>query len=114
MPVVDELQAVNDVFNAAINCGDASAAAWLFTNTAVCIAPTDPVVQETADLTAWFQSWIDAGLKTSLGRDFIAESAGGFAYITCAYSVERHAQDGSFVVEHGKALQIFKRDESGT
>ena len=33
--------------------------------------------------------------------------------MTCTYSVEHHAQDGSFVVEHGKALQIFEQDQSG-
>ena len=65
MSLLDDLQAMNGAFNAAVNCGDANAAAQQFTDTAVCIAPTDPVVQETADLPAWFQSWIDAGLKTS-------------------------------------------------
>ncbi|MEO0746864.1 MAG: hypothetical protein AAFZ10_00655 [Pseudomonadota bacterium] len=79
MPLVDELQAVNDAFNAAIDCGNASVAAQQFTDTAVCIAPNEPVIQGTADLTAWFQSWIDAGLTNSRDRDFIAESAGGFA-----------------------------------
>lgn len=113
MSLVEELQCVNDAFNAAIDRGDASAAAAHFTANAICTAPNEPIIHGTAELTDWFQSWIDAGLKNSRDRDFVAETEGNLAHMTCSYSVEQHKLEHGVLVEHGKALQVFKRDERG-
>lgn len=114
MLLEDELQAVNDAFNSAIDRGDAVAAAEQFTADAVCTAPNTPVIQGSAQLIEWFQSWIDAGLKNSRDNNFIAERQGDIAHMTCCYSTENHGQGSGFVIEHGKALQVFKRDDDGT
>ena len=47
------------------------------------------------------------------GFDHQAESMGDGAYMVCAYESEMRQDDGSVYVERGKALQVFRRDESG-
>ncbi len=113
MDLQEQLEAVNATFNDALERGDAKAAAAQFTDGGICIAPDLPTARGQAALVKLFQSWIDMGTGKSRDHDHQAESMGDGAYMVCAYESEMRQDDGSVYVERGKALQVFRRDESG-
>jgi len=114
MALLEDLKAINDIFNAAIESGDVNAAVALFTEDAICIASDTPMVCGLAAVADFLQSWVDAGTSNLRDKDHVAEGFGDVAYLTCTYACDYRQDDGSVTSEQGKALQVFKRDGSGT
>ena len=113
MALLEDLKAINDGFNDAIERGDVNAAAAHFTEDGVCTSPNTPILRGRAALAEFFQTWVDAGITNIRDHDHDAESVGDIAHMVCAYANDYRQGDGSVTSEQGKALQVFKRDDSG-
>lgn len=113
MALLEDLKAINDSFNQAIDRGDVNAAAAHFTKSGICTAPDTPIVRGHAALAGFFRTWVDAGITNIRDGDHIAESEGDIAHMVCTYANDYQSDDGSVTSEQGKVLQIFKLDENG-
>lgn len=113
MSLCEELDAVNAKWAAAIERGDARAAAQEFTPDGTVLVADTPNAKGHEALEALFRSWIDFGMVAERYSGSHAEALGDCALLTCAYEAEARQEDGSTAVERGKNLQLFKRGQSG-
>lgn len=110
---VEELGQMNRDFAKALTAKDAAAAAILYDENASILPPNEPIVTGRANIQAYWQGAIDAGLIDGSVKTIDAKSDGDLGYEIGTFTLRFHGAKGDTVVEKGKYTEILKRNSEG-
>lgn len=113
MALVDDLNAVNVRWAKSIGEGNAVAASRYFTDDGTVVAMDTPTKQGPAELSALFQSWIDAGIVGETYSETRAEILGNAGLLFCRYEATIKDATGTISFERGRNSQVFVKSDSG-
>lgn len=110
---VEELGQMNRDFAKALTAKDAVAAANLYDENASLLPPNEPVVTGRANIQAYWQGAIDAGIIDGTVETIDAESVGNLGYEIGTFTLRFQGTQNDTIVEKGKYTEILKRNEEG-
>jgi ketosteroid isomerase-like protein len=104
---------MNRDFAAALNAKDAARAASLYAQDAVLLPPNEVIVRGRANIQAYWQGGLDAGVTDVSVKTLDAGSDGSLGYEVGEYGLSLKGPDGKLVREHGKYIEILRRTPEG-
>jgi len=110
-----ELGQMNRDFAAALNAGDATAAAALYTEDAVLIPPGEPIVRGRPAIEDYWRGAIESGGSRDVSVETMdASSAGSLGYETGSFVLTVDGPDGEPLVDRGRYVELLRRESDGT
>ncbi len=109
----EELAQMNKDFVKALNAKDAAAAAACYDENAKILPPNEAVVEGRVSIQKYWQDAIDGGVTDGAVISIATSSSGDFGYEEGRYSLNIHQPDGTIVPEHGKYIEILKKEKDG-
>lgn len=110
----EELGQMNRDFAAALNAGDAKAAAALYSEDAVLIPPGEPPVRGRAAIGEYWNGAIESGGVRDVSVETMdALSSGSLGYETGSFVLTANGPDGETVVERGRYVELLRRGSDG-
>ena len=109
----EELSQMNRDFAKAINNKDAVAAANLYTEDAMELPPNEAPISGREKIQKYWQSAIDAGTFNVSVATTATGSNGDLGYEVGRYELSIKDSTGKVTTEHGKYLELLKRDKDG-
>lgn len=110
---VEELGQMNRDFAKALLAKDALAAANLYDENASLLPPNEPIVTGRANIQAYWQGLIDAGLVDAAVKTIAAGSDGDLGYEIGSFELKIQGEDGAVIIDKGKYTEILKRNAEG-
>jgi ketosteroid isomerase-like protein len=111
---VEELGQMNRDFAKALTTKDAVAAAIVYDENASILPPNEPIVTGRANIQAYWQGAIDAGIIDATVKTIDAKSNGNLGYEIGTFTMRFHGANNDTIVEVGKYTEILERNEKGT
>lgn len=110
---VYELGQMNRDFAKALIAKDAAAAARVYDENASLLPPNEPIITGRANIQAYWQGAIDAGLIEAKVETIDAGSDGDLGYEIGTFELKFQLEDGTILVDVGKYTEILQRNEEG-
>lgn len=110
---VEELGQMNRDFAKALLAKDAAAAASVYDVNASLLPPNEPIITGRANIQAYWQGLIDAGLVDAKVHTIAASSDGDLGYEIGSFELKIQLEDGSIIIDKGKYTEILQRNEEG-
>ncbi len=110
---VEELGQMNRDFAKALTAKDAVAAANLYDENASLLPPNEPIVTGRANIQAYWQGAIDAGVIDASVKTIDAKSNGDLGYEIGMFTMRFQGARGDTILEVGKYTEILKRNSEG-
>jgi len=110
---VEELGQMNRDFAKALTAKDAVAAAIVYDENASILPPNEPIVTGRANIQAYWQGAIDAGIIDATVKTIDAKSTGNLGYEIGTFTMRFHGAKNDTIVEVGKYTEILERNEEG-
>jgi ketosteroid isomerase-like protein len=110
---VEELGQMNRDFAKALTAKDAVAAAIVYDENASILPPNEPIVTGRANIQAYWQGAIDAGIIDATVKTIDAKSNGNLGYEIGTFTMRFHGAKNDTIVEVGKYTEILERNEEG-
>lgn len=110
---VEELGQMNRDFAKALTAKDAVATAILYDENASLLPPNEPIVTGRANIQAYWQGAIDAGIIDASVKTIDAKSNGDLGYEIGMFTMRFQGAKGDTIVEVGKYTEILKRNSEG-
>jgi ketosteroid isomerase-like protein len=110
---VEELGQMNRDFAKALTAKDAVAAAIVYDENASILPPNEPIVTGRANIQAYWQGAIDAGIIDATVKTIDAKSNGDLGYEIGTFTMRFHGAGNDTIVEVGKYTEILERNEEG-
>ncbi len=110
---VEELGQMNRDFAKALTAKDAVAAAIVYDENASILPPNEPIVTGRANIQAYWQGAIDAGIIDATVKTIDAKSNGNLGYEIGTFTMRFHGATNDTIVEIGKYTEILERNEEG-
>lgn len=110
---VYELGQMNRDFAKALIAKDASAAASVYDENASLLPPNEPIITGRANIEAYWQGAIDAGLIDAKVETISASSDGILGYEIGTFELKFQLEDGTILVDKGKYTEILQRNAEG-
>lgn len=110
---VEELGQMNRDFAKALTEKDAVAAANLYDENASILPPNEPIVTGRANIQAYWQGAIDAGIIDATVKTIEAKSNGDLGYEIGTYTLRFYGAQNDTIVEEGKYTEILQRNKEG-
>lgn len=110
---VYELGQMNRDFAKALVAKDAAAAANVYDENASLLPPNEPIITGRANIQAYWQGVIDAGLIDAKVETIAASSDGDLGYEIGTFELKLQLEDGTIIVDKGKYTEILQRNEKG-
>lgn len=110
---VEELGQMNRDFAKALTAKNAVAAAILYDENASILPPNEPIVTGRANIEAYWQGAIDAGIIDATVKTIDAKSNGNLGYEIGTFTMRFHGAKNDTIVEVGKYTEILERNEEG-
>lgn len=110
---VHELGQMNRDFAKALVAKDAAAAASVYDENASLLPPNEPIITGRANIQAYWQGAIDAGLIEAKVETIDAGSDGDLGYEIGTFELKFLLEDGTILVDIGKYTEILQRNEDG-
>ncbi len=110
---VEELGQMNRDFAKALTAKDAVAAAIVYDENASILPPNEPIVTGRANIQAYWQGAIDAGIIDATVKTIDAKSEGDLGYEIGKFTMRFKGSKGDTIVEQGKYTEILKRNAEG-
>lgn len=110
---VEELGQMNRDFAKALTAKDAVAAAIVYDENASILPPNEPIVTGRANIQAYWQGAIDAGIIDATVQTIDAKSNGNLGYEIGTFTMRFHGANNDTIVEVGKYTEILERNEEG-
>ena len=104
---------MNRDFAKALTAKDAEAAANLYDENASILPPNEPIVTGRANIQAYWQGVIDAGILDGTVKTIDAKSNGDLGYEIGTFTLRFLGEQNDTIVEKGKYTEILKRNEVG-
>jgi len=109
-----ELGQMNRDFAAALNAGDAKAAAALYTEDAVLIPPGEPLVRGREAIEEYWRGAIEMGEVRDVSVETMdALSSGSLGYETGSFVLTVTGPDGEAVIDRGRYIELLRREPDG-
>jgi ketosteroid isomerase-like protein len=110
---VEELGQMNRDFAKALTAKDAVAAALAYGENASILPPNEAIVSGRANIQAYWQGAIDAGIIDATVKTIDAKSIGNLGYEVGTFTMRFHGANNDTIVEVGKYTEILERSEQG-
>lgn len=110
---VEELGQMNRDFAKALTAKNAVAAADLYDENASILPPNEQIVTGRANIQAYWQGAIDAGIIDATVKTIDAKSSGDLGYEIGTYTLRFLGAQNDTMVEEGKYTEILKRTKEG-
>jgi ketosteroid isomerase-like protein len=110
---VEELGQMNRDFAEALIDGDAAAAAMLYDENASLLPPNEPIVTGRANIQAYWQGAIDAGIVDASVQTIDAKSDGDLGYEIGTFELVFEGENGERIIDRGKYTEILERNAEG-
>ena len=110
---VEELGQMNRDFAKALTAKDAEAAANLYAENASLLPPNEQIVTGRANIKAYWQGAIDAGILDASVKTIDAKSDGDLAYEIGTFTLRFLGEENDTIVEIGKYTEILERNAEG-
>ena len=110
---MEELGQMNRGFAKALTAKDAEAAANMYDENASILPPNEPIVSGRANIKAYWQGAIDAGVFDASVKTIDAKSEGDLGYEIGIFTMRSLSEQGDTIVETGKFTEILKRNAAG-
>lgn len=110
---VEELGKMNRDFAKALIAKDAAAAAGVYDVNASLLPPNEQIITGRANIQAYWQGAIDAGLIDAKVKTIAASSDGDLGYEIGTFTLKFLLEDGTILVDIGKYTEILQRNEDG-
>lgn len=108
----EELGQMNRDFAKALTAHDAAAAAALYDENASILPPNEPIVTGRANIQAYWQGAIDAGVIDATVKTIDAKSSGILGYEIGSFVMRSKGPNGDTITETGKYTEILQRDSA--
>ncbi len=108
-----ELGQMNRDFAKALTAKDAVAAAIVYDENASILPPNEPIVTGRANIQAYWQGAIDAGIIDAKVETIDAKSNGDLGYEIGTFTMRFHGAKNDTIVEVGKYTEILERNDEG-
>ena len=108
-----ELGQMNRDFAKALIAKDAAAAARVYDENASLLPPNEQIITGRANIQAYWQGAIDAGLIDAQVETIAASSDGDLGYEIGIFELKFQLEDGTILVDVGKYTEILQRNEDG-
>ena len=109
----EELGQMNRDFAKALNAKDAKAAAIVYSETASILPPNEAIITGRANIEAYWQGAIDAGIIDATVKTIDAKSEGNLGYEIGTFKMRFHGPNNDTIVEIGKYTEILERNAEG-
>lgn len=113
MGTLDDIRAVNAVFERGVADGDVASVVALYTSDAVVLAADTPIVEGPDAIRALFQGFIDAGAVSLALETTSFEEQGDVVIEVGRYTLGLRVE-GADVSDVGKYLVVFARQADGS
>ena len=110
---VEELGQMNRDFAKALTVKDAVAAAILYDENASLLPPNEQIVTGRANIQAYWQGAIDAGIIDASVKTIDAKSNGDLGYEIGMFTLRFQGANGDTIVDTGKYTEILERNSEG-
>ncbi|PKG43970.1 YybH family protein [Psychroflexus sp. MES1-P1E] len=110
---IEELGQMNRDFAKALTAKDAVAAAIVYDENASILPPNAPIVTGRANIQAYWQGAIDAGIIDATVKTIDAKSIGNSGYEIGTFTMRFHGAKNDTIVEFGKYTEILKLNKEG-
>lgn len=110
---VEELGQMNRDFAKALTAKDAMAAAIVYDKNASILPPNEPIVTGRANIQAYWQGAIDAGIIDAKVKTIDAKSNGDLGYEIGTFTMRFLGPQNDTIIEVGKYTEILKRNAEG-
>jgi len=110
---VEELGQMNRDFAKALTDKDAVAAANLYDENASLLPPNEPIVSGRANIQAYWQGAIDAGIIDATVKTIDAKSNGDLGYEIGTFRLRFLGAENDTIVDTGKYTEILERNDEG-
>jgi ketosteroid isomerase-like protein len=110
---VYELGQMNRDFAKTLIAKDAAAAASVYDENASLLPPNEPIITGRANIQAYWQGAIDAGLIDAKVETIAASSDGNLGYEIGTFELKIQLEDGTIIVDKGKYTEILQRNAEG-
>lgn len=110
---VEELGQMNRDFAKALTAKDAEAAAIVYDVNASILPPNEQIVTGRANIQAYWQGAIDAGIIDAAVKTIDAKSNGDLGYEIGTFTMRFHGANNDTITEVGKYTEILERNEEG-
>lgn len=110
---VEDLGQMNRDFAKALLAKDAAAAASVYDENASLLPPNEPIVTGRANIQAYWQGLIDAGLVDAKVVTIDAKSDGDLGYEIGTFELKIQLEDGTIIIEKGKYTEVLERNKEG-
>jgi ketosteroid isomerase-like protein len=110
---VEELGQMNRDFAAALTAKDAVAAAMVYDENASILPPNEPIVSGRANIQAYWQGAIDAGIIDASVKTIDAKSNGDLGYEIGMFTMRFNGPNNDTIIEAGKYTEILERNSEG-
>lgn len=110
---IEELGQMNRDFAKALLAKDAAAAAGLYDVNASLLPPNEPIITGRANIQAYWQGLIDAGLLDARVKTIAAGNDGDLGYEIGTFELKIRGENGAVITDKGKYTEILKRDANG-
>jgi len=104
---------MNRDFAKALLAKDAAAAAGLYDVNASLLPPNEPIITGRANIQAYWQGLIDAGLLDARVKTIAAGNDGDLGYEIGTFELKIRGENGAVITDKGKYTEILKRDANG-
>lgn len=109
----EELSQMNRDFAKALTAKNAVAASILYDENASLLPPNEQIVTGRANIQAYWQGAIDAGIIDASVKTIDAKSDGDLGYEIGMFTLRFKGAKGDTIVEVGKYTEILKRNSEG-
>jgi len=114
-PVLEEtFAATRDAFVAALEGGNAKAAADVYADDARLLAPSAELLQGREAIEAFWRAGLEAGISEVELESLELERRDGLAYEIGRYTLQLEPAEGGTVVDRGNYLLVHERQEDGS
>jgi ketosteroid isomerase-like protein len=110
---IAELGQMNRDFAKALTAKDAVAAAIVYDENASILPPNEPIVTGRANIQAYWQGAIDAGIIDATVKTIDAKSIGNSGYEIGTFTMRFHGAKNDTIVEVGKYTEILELNKEG-
>ena len=110
---MEELGQMNRDFAKALNAKDAAAAAIVYSKNASLLPPNESIITGRANIQAYWQGAIDAGIIDASVKTIDAKSEGNLGYEIGTFTMRFHGANNDTIIEVGKYTEILERNENG-
>jgi len=110
---IEELGQMNRDFAKALTAKDALAAAIVYDENASILPPNEPIVTGRANIKAYWQGAIDAGIIDATVKTIDAKSNGDLGYEIGTFTMRFLGPKNDTIVEVGKYTEILERNAQG-